>query len=138
MAMLQLEGGNPEAALNANLGELRHWYLAPTNAGQLASAGIEFAITSDGLTSLNSFLPNLRAAVARGLSSDAALAALTTTPAKYLGIDKTHGTIAAGKVANLVVAKGDIFTREADIRDVWVQGVVYGVTRPAQIDPRGT
>jgi imidazolonepropionase-like amidohydrolase len=130
--------GNPEAALNANLGELRHWYLAPTNAGQLASAGIEFAITSDGLTSLNSFLPNLRAAVARGLSSDAALAALTTTPAKYLGIDKTHGTIAAGKVANLVVAKGDIFTREADIRDVWVQGVVYGVTRPAQIDPRGT
>lgn len=130
--------GDPEAAMNASLGELRHWYLAPTNAGQLASAGVEFAITSDGLTSLNNFLPNLRAAVARGLSSDAALAALTTTPAKYLGIDRTHGTIASGKVANLVVAKGDIFTREADIRDVWVQGVVYGVTRPAQIDPRGT
>ena len=31
-----------------------------------------------------------------------ALAALTTTPAGYLGLDKTHGTIAAGKVANLV------------------------------------
>ena len=130
--------GDPEAAMNASLGDLRHWYLAPTSPGQLAQAGIEFAITSDGLTSLNSFLPNLRAAVARGLSTDAALAALTTTPAKYLGIDRTHGTIAAGKVANLVVAKGDIFTREADIRDVWVQGVVYGVTRPAQIDPRGT
>jgi hypothetical protein len=130
--------GDPEAAMNATLGELRHWYLAPTNAGQLANAGIEFSITSDGLTSLNSFLPNLRAAVARGLSADAALAALTTTPARYLGIDRTHGTIAAGKVANLVVAKGDLFAREADIRDVWVQGVVYGVTRPAQIDPRGT
>ena len=130
--------GDPEASMNASLGELRHWYLAPTNAGQLATAGIEFAITSDGLTSLNNFLPNLRAAVARGLSSDAALAALTTTPAKYLGIDRTHGTIAAGKVANLVVAKGDLFAREADIRDVWVHGVVYGVTRPAQIDPRGT
>jgi imidazolonepropionase-like amidohydrolase len=130
--------GNPEVAMNASLGDLRHWYLAPTNAGQLASAGIEFAITSDGLTSLNNFLPNLRTAVARGLPADAALAALTTTPAKYLGIDRTHGTIAAGKVANLVVARGDIFTREADIRDVWVQGVVYGVTRPAQIDPRGT
>ncbi len=130
--------GNPEASLNASLGELRHWYLAPTNAGQLATAGVEFAITSDGLTSLNDFLPNLRAAVARGLSSDAALAALTTTPARYLGIDRTHGTIAAGKVANLVVAKGDLFAREADIRDVWVHGVAYGVTRPAQIDPRGT
>jgi imidazolonepropionase-like amidohydrolase len=129
---------DPETALNASLGDLRHWYLAPTNAGQLANAGIEFAITSDGLTSLNNFLPNLRAAVARGLSSDAALAALTTTPAKYLGIDRTHGTIAAGKVANLIVAKGDLFTREVDIRDVWVHGVVYGITRPAQIDPRGT
>jgi len=124
--------------MNASLAELRHWYLAPTNAGQLSNAGIEFAITSDGLTSLNSFLPNLRVAVARGLSSDAALAALTTTPARYLGIEKTHGTIAAGKVANLVVAKGDLFTREADIRDVWVNGVAYGVTRPAQLDPRGT
>jgi imidazolonepropionase-like amidohydrolase len=130
--------GDPETAMNASLAELRHWYLAPTNAGQLSNAGIEFAITSDGLTSMNSFLPNLRAAVARGLSSDAALAALTTTPARYLGIDKTHGTIAAGKVANLVVAKGDLFTREADIRDVWVNGVAYGVTRPAQLDPRGT
>ena len=130
--------GDPETAMNASLAELRHWYLAPTNAGQLSNAGIEFAITSDGLTSLNSFLPNLRVAVARGLSSDAALAALTTTPARYLGIEKTHGTIAAGKVANLVVAKGDLFTREADIRDVWVNGVAYGVTRPAQLDPRGT
>jgi len=130
--------GDPEAAMNVSLGDLRHWYLAPTNAGQLAKAGIEFAITSDGLTSLNDFLPHLRVAVARGLSTDAALAALTTTPAKYLGIERTHGTIAAGKVANLVVSKGDLFTREADIRDVWVQGVAYGVTRPVQIDPRGT
>lgn len=130
--------GDPEAAMNASLGELRHWYLAPTNAGQLANAGIEFSITTDGLTSLNDFLPNLRIAVARGLSSDAALAALTTTPARYLGIERTHGTIAAGKVANLVIANGDLFTRESAIRDVWVHGVVYGVTRPAQIDPRGT
>jgi len=129
---------DPEAALNASLADLRHWYLAPTNPGQLADAGIEFAITSDGLTSVGDFLPNLRTAVARGLAPDAALAAITTTPARYLGIDRTHGTIEAGKVANLVVAQGDLFTQDADIRDVWVQGVVYGVTRPAQIDPRGT
>ncbi|MDH5588909.1 MAG: amidohydrolase family protein [Gemmatimonadota bacterium] len=129
---------DPEAALNASLAELRHWYLAPTNAARLADAGIEFAITTDGLTSVGDFLPNLRTAVARGLSPDDALAAITTTPARYLGIEGTHGTIAAGKVANLVVAEGDLFTREADVRDVWVHGRVYGVTRPAQIDPRGT
>ena len=130
--------GHPAAALDASLGDLRHWYLAPTNPAQLADAGVSFAITSDGLSSLNEFLPNLRLAVARGLSADDALAALTTTPASWLGIDRTHGTIAEGKVANLVVSEGDLFTEEATVRDVWVQGRVYGVTRPTQIDPRGT
>jgi imidazolonepropionase-like amidohydrolase len=129
---------DPEAALNADLAELRHWYLAPTSPGQLAEAGIPFAITSDGLSSSGQFLENLRIAVARGLSPDEALAALTTTPAGWLGIDGTHGTIEEGKVANLVVSAGDLFTEEAEVRDVWVQGRAYEVTRSAQIDPRGT
>lgn len=128
----------PEASLNVTLGQLRHWYLAPTNPAQLASAGVPFAITTDGLASLNQFLPNLRIAVARGLAPDKALAALTTVPAGWLGIERTHGTIAAGKIANLVVADGDLFTQESNIKDVWVQGRAYGVTRAPQIDPRGT
>lgn len=129
---------DPEAALNASLADLRHWYLAPTSPARLAEADIRFAITSDGLTSLRDFLPNLRLAVARGLSTDDALAALTTTPASWLGLDRTHGTIAPGKVANLVVAAGDLFTEEVEIRDVWVDGWRYGVTALPQVDPRGT
>jgi imidazolonepropionase-like amidohydrolase len=129
---------NPEAAANATLSDLRHWYLAPTNPSQLAANGIPFAITADGLSSLNQFLPNLRVAVARGLTPDKALAALTTVPAGFLGIERTHGTIAVGKVANLVISEGDLFTQEAPIRDVWVQGQRYGITRPPQVDPRGT
>ncbi len=129
---------DPESALNATLAELREWYLAPESPARLAQAGVPFAITTDGLSSINDFLPNLRTAVARGLSAEDALRALTVTPAQWLGIDRTHGTIAEGKVANLVVVEGDLFTEEATVRDVWVRGQVYGVTRPAQIDPRGT
>ncbi|MCE9602798.1 MAG: amidohydrolase family protein [Gemmatimonadetes bacterium] len=129
---------SPELALNASLSAMRHWYLAPTNPAQLAAAGVPFALTTDGLTTLTQFLPNLRVAVARGLAADKALAALTTVPAAWLGIERTHGTIAVGKVANLVVTDGDLFTEEASVRDVWVQGARYGVTRPPQIDPRGT
>ncbi len=129
---------DPEAALNASLQDLRHWYLAPTNPAQLADAGVPFAITTDGVASLNQFLPNLRIAVARGLSPDDALAALTTTPAGWLGIDRTHGTIAQGKVADLVISEGDLFTEEATVRTVWVEGRPYEVSRPGQIDPRGT
>jgi imidazolonepropionase-like amidohydrolase len=133
------EVDDPEAALNTSLSELRHWYLAPASPAELAAADIDFAITTDGLSSVDDFLPNIRTAVARGLSPDDALAALTTTPAGWLGIDRTHGTIEAGKVANLVVAEGDLFTeKELEVRDVWVHGKAYGVTRPAQIDPRGT
>ena len=129
---------DPEAALNTTLQDLRHWYLAPTSPAQLADAGIPFAITADGMSSINDFLPNLRIAVARGLSSDDALAALTTTPAGWLGLSRSHGTIEEGKIANLLVSEGDLFTQDAEIRDVWVQGRVYDITRPAQIDPRGT
>ena len=132
------EVDDPESALNASLADLRDWYLAPTSPAQLADAGISFAITSDGLSSLNEFLPNLRIAVARGLSASDALAALTTTPAALLGLENTHGTIEEGKVANLVVSEGDLFTEEATVRDVWVHGKVYEVTRPPEIDPRGT
>ena len=129
---------DPEAALNASLADLRHWYLAPTSPAKLAEAGIPFAITADGISSINDFLLNVRIAVARGLTPDDALAALTTTPAGWLGLSRSHGTIEEGKIANLVVSQGDLFTQEAEVRDVWVQGRVYGVTRPAQIDPRGT
>lgn len=129
---------SPESALNVTLADLRHWYLAPTNPSQLAAAGVPFAITADGLSSLAQFLPNLRTAVARGLTPDKALAALTTVPAAWLGIERTHGTIAVGKAANFVISEGDLFTEEATVRDVWVQGRQYGVTRPPQIDPRGT
>ena len=129
---------DPESALNASLADLRDWYLAPTSPAQLADAGIRFAITSSGLSSLNEFLPNLRIAVARGLSTSDALAALTTTPAALLGLENTHGTIEEGRVANLVVSEGDLFTEEATVRDVWVRGQAYEVTRPPEIDPRGT
>ncbi len=129
---------SPEAAMNVTLADLRHWYLAPTNPSQLAAAGVPFAITADGLSTLTQFLPNLRTAVARGLAPDKALAALTTVPAAWLGIEKTHGTIAVGKAANLVISEGDLFTEESAVRDVWVQGTHYGVTRPPQVDPRGT
>ena len=129
---------SPEAASNVTLADLRHWYLAPTNPAQLASAGVPFAITADGLSSLSQFLPNLRTAVARGLSPDKALAALTTVPATWLGIEKTHGTIAVGKAANLVISEGDLFTEESAVRDVWVKGTHYAVSRPPQVDPRGT
>lgn len=127
----------PEAALNVSLADLRHWYRAPENPGRLAAAGLTFALTADGLDDRSKFLPNVRLAVRRGLSPDAALAALTTIPARYLGLERTHGTLEAGKVANIVVADGNPFTDSVAIRDVWIDGRRYEVTPAPAVDPRG-
>ena len=128
----------PEKALNASFDNLRHWYLAPENPARVAAAGLEFALTTDGLTRTAEFLPNLRSAVSRGLSQEAALAALTVNPARMLGIEARQGTLERGKLANMVVVDGDIFASGSTIRDVWVQGERYVVTPGAAVDPRGT
>lgn len=128
---------SPEDALDAELDELRHWYLAPENPARVAAAGLQFALTTDGLSKTGEFLPNLRTAVARGLARDAALAALTTNPARMLGIDAREGTLERGKRANIVVVDGDLFADGSTVRDVWVHGERYVVNPDAAVDPRG-
>ncbi|HUH12100.1 MAG TPA: amidohydrolase family protein [Longimicrobiales bacterium] len=127
----------PEDALDVSLENLRHWYLAPENPARLDRAGVEFSLTADGLEDADDFLPNLRRAVHRGLARDAALAALTTRPARLLGIERTHGTLETGKAANVVVVEGDLFDDDARVRDVWVDGVRYEVSASPRVDPRG-
>jgi imidazolonepropionase-like amidohydrolase len=129
---------SPEKALNAELDALRHWYLAPENPARVAKAGLQFAFTTDGLSRMNDFLPNLRSTVARGLSQDAALAALTVNPARMLGIEARQGTLERGKLANVVVVDGDLFASGSTIRDVWVHGERYEINPAAAVDPRGT
>jgi imidazolonepropionase-like amidohydrolase len=127
----------PEDALNQNLSTLRHWYTAPENPARMANAGVTFALTTNGLDNPSHFFTNLRKAVELGLDRDAALAALTTTPASLLGIDSTHGSLAQGKAANIVVADGDLFENGSRILDVWVDGEHYRVNRERELDPRG-
>jgi imidazolonepropionase-like amidohydrolase len=127
-----------EQALNLSLAQLRHWQHAPANAARLSSAGVQFALTSDGLRDRSQFLPNVRRAVERGLTPEAALASITTVPAGYLGITRTHGTLEVGKVANVVVASGDVFSSgTARVEAVWVDGRRFEVGTPAGADPRG-
>ena len=118
---------SPDSALDVSLETLQHWELAPSNAAFLAAAGIDFALTADGLDDVEKeFWKNLRLAVERGLPADAALAALTTVPAGLMGMTDTLGTLERGKIANLVVADGDLFTdEEAAIEIVFVDGQPY-------------
>ncbi len=130
--------GSPEDALDVGLSELRYWDEAPENPKRLSEAGVEFALTAASLKDQSKFIPNVKKAVARGLSPNAALAALTTTPAKLLGVSGEMGTIEPGKRANFLVTDGDLFAEKTLLRETWVAGTRYPVKPSPEVDPRGT
>ena len=129
----------PEQALEYELDELQHWDRAPSNPARLAEAGIPFAFTTQKLEKPEKdFWARVRLAVRRGLSKDAALAALTSTPAEMFGVADRLGAIAPGRIANLVIASGDLFADEARVLTTWVDGRYYDTDQARERDLRGT
>jgi imidazolonepropionase-like amidohydrolase len=119
--------GEDEAGEEADSGAVRE---ARGNAGVLARAGVQIALSSYGMSSAARLREHAGAAIAAGLGPDEALRALTVTPARLLGIESVAGTIETGKIANLVVVRGDIFDPDAPIRDVFLEGVRYEIPPP--------
>jgi len=96
------------------------------NAANLHEAGIPFGFATLGAET-SKIRENLRRIIAAGLSEDDALAALTTTPAALLGLDRSLGTVESGKMANLVVTDGPYFDEDTRVRYVFVDGERFGV-----------
>jgi len=125
---------------------MRRYLDAPEGPAKLHEAGIEFALTTSGLDTKSTFHKQMRKIVEAGLPEDVALAALTTVPARLLGIDRVVGTLAPGKIANLVVTDGPLFAEKTKIREVFVDGTRHELEvkdKPkgdpnAVVDPRGT
>ena len=128
----------PESALDVSLHQLQHWERAPGNAAALQAGGVEFALSTQGLKDLKKeFWPRLRQAVQRGLTPEAALAALTTTPARLLGQPRL-GRLAAGQLAHVVVASGDLFTSDqAEVELTFVDGLPLPTDAFDRFDARG-
>lgn len=107
------------------LADLRHWDAAPANPARLAEAKLTFALTSFRQKEPAKLWGAIARAIDAGLSADAALAALTSTPAELLGLSGRAGSIEPGKMANLVVVDGDLFVAEPKIEAVWIDGRRY-------------
>lgn len=96
-------------AESVELREMMTWEQAPTNPRRLEATGVEIALTTSKLRDRAQFRDNLLKAIKHGLNAEKALAMMTTAPAALLGLSDRMGTIEAGKIANLVVADGDLF-----------------------------
>lgn len=89
----------------------------------LAKAGVKFAIsTGDNGANVRELPYQAGLAGAYGLSKMDALKSVTLYPAQILGIDGMTGSIEVGKVANLVVADGDILEPRTNIRHIFISG----------------
>ncbi len=93
--------------------------LTPENPGILARAGVEIALITDHPVIPLPYLPVCGGlAVREGLPYEAALRALTISPARICGIDDRVGSIEPGKDADLSLFAHDPLTIAA--RPVWV------------------
>ncbi|WP_300379088.1 amidohydrolase family protein [Henriciella sp.] len=92
----------------------------------LAKAGVSVAFMRSGIhASYNAGLGIREAAgtaVAYGMPWDEALRALTVYPARMWGVGDTHGLIAPGYSADLVLWEGDPLEPSSRAKHVWIAG----------------
>lgn len=120
-----MDVSNPNDARSISLADLKHWEMAPLNPSVFENANIPFCLTADGLKNEKEFWKNLRKAIEAGLSKEAALNALTRTPAEVLGVYSVTGSLENGKLANFIITDKPLFEDKANILQNWVQGHKY-------------
>jgi imidazolonepropionase-like amidohydrolase len=128
---------DPEAV--PSLRALRFRDRAPSSPAALGKAGVKFAFYAGNITAPKEILPAVKKSIDAGLSPDAALRALTLSPAEIFGVAETLGSIENGKIANLVVTDGDLFDKKTKVKIVFVDGRKYEVRetlRPSE-PPKG-
>ncbi|WP_302118174.1 amidohydrolase family protein [Allorhodopirellula heiligendammensis] len=118
----------PEDAREVELVDLLHWKFASSNPAEMVKRGVSVCLSADRLEDVGKFRSHLHEAIQNGLSHRDAIAALTTTPARLLGIDATHGRIAVGMSADLILSDGDLFAKDTDVLKVFVAGQEFEIT----------
>lgn len=107
------------SAENGDQPRLRRWTILQNNTAALRKAGIGFGVGTDsGVTGTHhgwAALRELQLLVAGGLSPIEAITAATGAAARAIKVDGERGTIAPGKLADLVLIEGE---PHKDIHDI--------------------
>jgi imidazolonepropionase-like amidohydrolase len=126
----------PEAEKDADpddvpsLRTLRFRDRAPSSPAALAKAGVKFAFYSGAIATPKDMLKAVKKSIDAGLAPDAAVRALTLAPAEIFGVADRLGSIENGKIANLVIADGDLFAEKTKIKFVFVDGRKFEIREP--------
>jgi imidazolonepropionase-like amidohydrolase len=91
-------------------------------AGELAEAGVKFALATGSYQNVRLLPYEAAISVAWGLPRDKALRAITIDAAEILGVADRIGSIEPGKVANLAIWQGDPLELRTPVPRVFVAG----------------
>jgi imidazolonepropionase-like amidohydrolase len=93
------------------------------NAAKLQAAGVRFCIsTGDSGAHVRDLPFNAGMAAAFGLPKLEALKSVTIYPAQILGVADRVGSIESGKLANLVIADGDMLEARTNVKYLFING----------------
>jgi hypothetical protein len=126
----------PEAEKDADpddkpsLQTLRFRDRASSTPAALAKANVKFAFYSGGITAPKEIVAAAKKAIDAGLSPEAALRALTLSPAEIFGVADRLGSLEKGKIANLLLTDGDLFAEKTKIKIVFVDGRRFEAHEP--------
>ena len=129
---------DPYISKEIPLSDLKHWELAPSNPVLLTQAGIQIALSAAQIDQAADFWKNLHRSISRGLSTQDALKALTTTPAELIGMSSEIGTLEKGKRASFMIYDSNPFEYEAKLLEAWTLGEQRIFSTLPQADIRGT
>ena len=113
-----------------SLRTLRFRDKAPSSPAALAKAGVPFAFYDGGIIAPKDIIKAVKKSIDAGLAPDAALRALTLSPAEIFGVSDRLGSIESGKIANLLVTDGDLFDEKTKIKMVFVDGKRFEAHEP--------
>jgi imidazolonepropionase-like amidohydrolase len=88
----------------------------------LRRAGVRFAIVTGSDFDVRNLPYQAAMAAAYGLEREDALKAITVWPAELLGISDKVGSLEVGKLANLLVTRGDPLDIRSEVRYVFIAG----------------
>jgi imidazolonepropionase-like amidohydrolase len=98
---------------------------APSSPAALAKAGVPFAFYAGDTTQPKDFVKNIKKAIDAGLTPEQAVRAMTLSAAEIFGVNDRLGSIEKGKIANLLVTKGDLFQESTKVQFVMIDGRKY-------------
>ena len=116
---------------------LRNREEAPSTPAVFAKNGIRFALYADGIDRRSDLVKAVKRAIDAGLSQDDAVRALTLSAAEIYGVADRLGSIEKGKIANLVVTKGDLFQDKTEVKHIFVDGMKFEPVAEEAPDMRG-